>query len=149
MKNDKRIILLDLNYTLVSNQAETRLFRPFSARMEVEEYRAELVDQIKNDYVIIITARPESQKKETLLNLFRKTGWQPQEAYFNDQNADPPAIKESILQRFVFPKHGEEPGQYLALESNPKTRDMYADHGILAIPYAEFLEENKQAGDSQ
>jgi hypothetical protein len=145
----KRIILLDLNYTLVSNQAETRLLRPFSARMEAEEYRTELLDQIKNDYVIIITARPESQKKETLLNLFRKTGWQPQEAYFNDLNAEPPVIKESILQRFVFPKHGEESTQYLALESNPKTRDMYADHGILAIPYAEFLEENKQAGDSQ
>ena len=136
----KRIILLDLNYTLVSNQAETRMLRPFSARMEAEEYRTELLDQIKNDYVIIITARPESQKKETLLNLFRKTGWQPREAYFNDLNADPPVIKESILQRFVFPKHGEEPTQYFALESNPKTRGMYMDHGILAMPYAEFLE---------
>jgi len=131
----KRIILLDLNYTLVSNQAETRMLRPFSARMEAEEYRTELLDQIKNDYVIIITARPESQKKETLLNLFRKTGWQPREAYFNDLNADPPVIKESILQRFVFPKHGEEPTQYFALESNPKTREMYAKHGIRAIPY--------------
>ena len=131
----KRIILLDLNYTLVSNQAETCLLRPFSARMEAEEYRTELLDQIKNDYVIIITARPESQKKETLLNLFRKTGWQPREAYFNDLNADPPVIKESILQRFVFPKHGEEPTQYFALESNPKTREMYAKHGIRAIPY--------------
>ena len=119
----KRIILLDLNYTLVSNQAETRLLRPFSARMEAEEYRTELLEQIKNDYVIIITARPESQKKETMLNLFRKTGWQPQEAYFNDLNVDPPVIKESILQRFVSPKHGEEPDQYLALESNLKTRD--------------------------
>ena len=137
---EQKIILLDLNYTLVSNQAETRSLRPFSARMEAEEYRMELLDQIMTEYVIIITARPESQKSETLLNLFRKTGWQPNEAYFNDLNADPPVIKKFILQRFVFPKHGEEPTQYLALESNPLTRDMYADHGILAMPYADFLE---------
>ena len=37
----KKICLLDLNYTLVGNQAETRMLRPFSRRMEAEEYRRE------------------------------------------------------------------------------------------------------------
>ena len=32
----KRICLLDLNYTLVGNQKETRLLRPFSRRMDAE-----------------------------------------------------------------------------------------------------------------
>ena len=36
----KNICLLDLNYTLVGNQADTRMLRPFSRRMEAEEYRA-------------------------------------------------------------------------------------------------------------
>ena len=38
----KKMCLLDLNYTLVGNQRETRLIRPFSARMRAEEYRTDL-----------------------------------------------------------------------------------------------------------
>lgn len=72
---EKRICLLDLNYTLVSNQMETRMLRPFSRRMQGEEYRSDLLDAIKDDYVIIITARPNYQQKETMENVFKKTGW--------------------------------------------------------------------------
>lgn len=135
----KRICLLDLNYTLVSNQQATRMLRPFSARMQAEEYRTELLDAIKDDYVILITARPNYQAKETLENIARKTGWRPQEFYFNDINAKPPVFKESALRRWVFPKHGKEPTQFYALESNPDTREMYAKYGIHAQPYSTFL----------
>ena len=135
----QRIILLDLNYTLVGNQQETRLLRPFSARMEAEEYRMDLLEAIKDDYVIIITARPDYQQKQTMENVFRKTGWSPKEAYFNDLNAEPPVIKESILKRFVFPRHGTDGSQYFAVESNPKTREMYARYGIKAQPYSVFM----------
>lgn len=76
-------------------------------------------------------------------NIKRKTGWMPQEWYFNDLNADPPTIKESILRRFIFPKHGDTPEQFYAVESNPKTRAMYSRHGITAQPYDIFI---KQAG---
>lgn len=54
MKN--KIILLDLNYTLVSNQQATRLLRPFSLRMAKEEYRKDLLDAIQDNYVVIVTA---------------------------------------------------------------------------------------------
>lgn len=135
----QRIILLDLNYTLVGNQQETRLLRPFSARMAAEEYRMDLLEAIKDDYVIIITARPDYQQKQTMENVLRKTGWSPKEAYFNDLNAEPPVIKESILKRFVFPKHGTDGSQYFAVESNPKTREMYARYGIKAQPYSVFM----------
>lgn len=137
----KRICLLDLNYTLVGNQMETRLLRPFTRRMEAEEYRADLIEAIRNDYVIIITARPDYQMKQTMENIKRKTGWMPQEWYFNDLNADPPTIKESILRRFIFPKHGADPEQFYAVESNPKTRAMYARHGITAQPYNIFIKQ--------
>ena len=50
----KKICLLDLNYTLVGNQAETRMLRPFSRRMEAEEYRLDLIDAIKDGTVTCI-----------------------------------------------------------------------------------------------
>ncbi|WP_417092991.1 helicase RepA family protein [Intestinimonas timonensis] len=108
----KRICLLDLNYTLVGNQADTRMLRPFSRRMAAEEYRADLIEAIKDDYVIIVTARPDYQMKQTMENIKRKTGWQPQEWYFNDINGEPPVFKESALQRFIFPKHGSAGSLY-------------------------------------
>lgn len=72
-------------------------------------------------------------------NVQSKTGWHPQEAYFNDINAEPPAFKESALQRFVFPRHGTCSEQYIAIESNPKTREMYNKYGIRAMPYEQFI----------
>lgn len=137
--NGKRICLLDLNYTLVSNQQQTRMLRPFSKRMEGEEYRQDLIEAVKDDYVIIITARPNYQIRETMENIKKKTGWQPQEFYFNDINGEPPVFKESALKRFVFPKHGDGPEQFYAVESNPRTRTMYAKYGIKAEPYERFI----------
>lgn len=137
---EDRIILLDLNYTLVGNQMQTRMIRPFAARLRAEEYRKDLVEAIRKNRVIIITARPSFQGSQSLENIKAKTGWQPMEAYFNDLNLDPPSIKESILQRFVFPQYGTDGKQYFAVESNPKTRAMYYRHGIPAEPYDKFIQ---------
>ena len=127
----KNICLLDLNYTLVGNQADTRMLRPFSRRMEAEEYRADLIEAIRDDYVIIVTARPDYQMKQTMANI----------------NAEPPVFKESALRRFILPRHGAQNGpegaHYYAVESNPKTRAMYARFGIEAAPYDRFI---KSAG---
>lgn len=136
---EKRICLLDLNYTLVRNQAETRMLRPFSNRLEHEEYRMDLIEAIMHDTVIIVTARPDYQQKETMENVLAKTGWQPQDAYFNDINAEPPVYKESALNRFIFDKYGKDASKYYAVESNPKTREMYHKYGIVAQPYEEFI----------
>ena len=135
----KKICLLDLNYTLVGNQQETRLIRPFTRRLMFEDYRQDLINAIKDDYVIIVTARPKYQMQQTMENLRRKTGWQPAEWYFNDIDAEPPEFKESALRRFIFPRHGQDGALYYAVESNPKTRAMYARHGIQAAPYSAFI----------
>ena len=50
------------------------MLRPFSRRMEGEEYRMDLIDAIKDDYVIIVTARPDYQMKETMENVKGATG---------------------------------------------------------------------------
>lgn len=141
---ENKIILLDLNYTLVSNQQATRMLRPFSLRMAREEYREDLIDAIRENYVVVITARPEYQKQNTLANIWRKMKWYPAESYFNDINAEPPVFKESALRRFVFPKHGSSGSQYLAIESNPRTRAMYAKYGINAVPYEMFIKNCKK-----
>ena len=135
----RRICLLDLNYTLVSNQMDTRMLRPFSRRMEGEEYRMDLIDAIRGDYVIIVTARPDYQRVQTMQNVLKKTGWEPEEVYFNDINAEPHVFKESALKRFIFPKYGTDGAQFYAVESNPKTRAMYKRYGIHAEPYSEFI----------
>ena len=144
-----RICLLDLNYTLVSNQATTKTLRPFSRRLAAEEYRTDLIEAVRGDHVILITARPDRQGEETLTNILRKTGWQPAEAYFNDIDGWPPAFKESALQRFIFPKHGEDGSLYYAVESNPRTRAMYAKFGIVAAPYEAFIREGRSDGGSR
>lgn len=136
---NKKICLLDLNYTLVGNQADTRFLRPFSKRMEMEEYRLDLIEAIKSDYVIIVTARPDYQAAQTIENIKRKTGWLPQEWYFNDINGEPPVFKESALKRFIFPKYGTDSSSYYAVESNPRTRTMYKKYGIPATPYDLFI----------
>jgi hypothetical protein len=135
----EKICLLDLNYTLVKNQMDTRHLRPFTRRMEAEEYRLDLIEAIRKDRVIIITARPAYQMRQTMENIKKKTGWAPAEAYFNDLDADPPTFKESALMRFVFPRNGSDGAQFYAVESNPKTRAMYARYGIAARPYSEFI----------
>lgn len=135
----KRICLLDLNYTLVRNQMETRLLKPFTKRLECEEYRTDLIDAIKDDYVIIITARPDYQRDESIENIKHKTGWIPDEWYFNDIDAEPPVFKERALNTWVFPSHGNDGSAYYAVESNPKTREMYAKYGISANPYDVFI----------
>lgn len=139
IKNGRRICLLDLNYTLVANQLETKMLRPFSRRMEAEEYRTELIEAIKEGYVIIVTARPDKQKVESLMNIAKKTGWQPDEAYFNDIDAYPHIYKESALRRFIFPKYSDDGNKYYAVESNPRTRAMYARYGIEALPFEKFI----------
>ena len=143
-----RICLLDLNYTLVRNQVATKTLRPFSRRLAAEEYRTDLVEAVRGDHIILITARPDRQQEETLANILRKTGWQPQEWYFNDIDAWPPAFKKSALQRFIFPKHGENGSLYYAVESNPRTRAMYAKFGIAALPYEVFIQEGRPGEDN-
>ena len=93
-----------------------------------------------------ISARPERQWEETLTNILRKTGWQPQEWYFNDIDAWPPVFKKSALQRFIFPRYGEDGSLYYAVESNPRTRAMYAKFGIVAAPYEVFTQKGRPSG---
>lgn len=132
--NDERpLILLDLNYTLVGNSAEIRYVRPYQKKIKNEEYREWLVNLIKDYYVIIITARPDYQKIATTASIREKlNGWMPNEMYFQEENDSPPVAKEKLLKKYIFPNHGIK-RSYLAIESNPKTKIMYKSYNIPSV----------------
>lgn len=132
--------LVDLNYTLVGNSpkwGEPRI-TPFSRQIEREIYRQRLVDFLRDKYAILITARPARYREQTLERILSQTGWQPQEAYFAEISATPPEIKEDLLLRYIFPKHGKNGEDFLGIESNPKTRAMYGRYGILSQSQADL-----------
>lgn len=129
------IVLLDLNYTLVSNSDDK--YRPFSTQIEHERYRTDLLREIKDKYVVLITARPAKYTEDTLNSIFSKTDWQPDEYFFNS-GLTPPMFKEQVLLDHIYKDHGKDV-ELLAIESNPKTREMYRRYGVRAMTYLTFM----------
>lgn len=125
------IILLDLNYTLVENSDEK--LKPFNKQIEAEQYRMWLVKLLREHHVILMTARPAQYFAATITSIEEKTGWQPDEAYFNSYGLAPPLAKERMLKEHILPKYGDV--EMLAIESNPATRAMYARYGIRSVKF--------------
>lgn len=131
------ICLLDLNYTLVANS--DRKASPFIDQIRGEVYRADLLDKLKalGWPVVLLTARPASYEAVTLQSIKDKTGWAPSACYFNFLNLPPPLLKQEVLKTRILPQHSA--ADILAVESNPKTRAMFSNHGVRSMPYAEFM----------
>jgi len=131
-----KIILLDLNYTLVANSKQTK--GPYPARIYKQTYEKELIKLIQNNTVILITARPYKYSYETLKHIKEETGFTPDDSYWNigtwEDGMQPHRLKEYWLENAIFDKYGKDPKQYVAIESNKMTRKMYNDKGIYAIP---------------
>lgn len=131
------IVLLDLNYTLaVRKHGERQPFADFARCIEVETYRAWLIDLIREQFVILLTARPDRYRDATLGRILHLHGWSPHEAHFNPERFLRPHLwKQRALLQHIFPRHGEpHPGKYIGIESNPQTRAMYARLGIPSVP---------------
>ncbi len=125
------IILLDLNYTLVANSpAHGTPPERMEKRLMGERYRQWLVELVRQHTVILISARPDRWLVSTLDRIEEETGWRPQDAWFAPPGwRNPPAIKEHLLKTAVLPIHGDH-ARYIAIESNPRTRKMFAGFGI-------------------
>lgn len=134
------IALVDLNYTLVENSPKwgAPKIYPFIRQIEQETYCQWLVDFLRDKYAILITARPQKYREATLERIKLLTDWQPQEAYFAEISATPPEIKEDLLLRYIFPKHGRNGEDYFGIESNPKTRGMYLRYNIESLRAEDF-----------
>ena len=135
------IALVDLNYTLVENSPKwgAPKIYPFIRQIEHETYRQWLVDFLRDKYAILITARPIRYKEQTLARIFSQTNWQPQESYFAGISATPHEIKEDLLLRYIFPKHGKNGADFFGIESNPKTRAMYEKYAITSCNLDRFV----------
>jgi hypothetical protein len=102
-------------------------------RLLDEQYRQWLVELVRSYSVILMTARPETWAIKTLDRIETQTGWRPQHACFAPIGWwNPPAIKQHFLLKRVFPLHGER-ARYIAIESNPRSREMYARHEITCL----------------
>ena len=125
------IILLDLNYTLVANSPKHGTTpERMERRLAGEQYRQWLVELVRPHTVVLITARPVTWMIKTLDRIEQETGWTPDDACFAPRGWwNPPAIKEHLLKKDVFPIHGEH-ARYIAIESNPRTREMYGRYEI-------------------
>lgn len=134
------IALVDLNYTLVENSPKwgAPKIYPFIRQIEQETYRQWLVDFLRDKCAILITARPQKYREATLERIKLLTDWQPQEAYFAEISATPPDIKEDLLLRYIFPKHGRNGKDYFGIESNPKIRAMYLCYNIESLRAEDF-----------
>ncbi|MBC7463558.1 MAG: hypothetical protein H7227_04795 [Actinobacteria bacterium] len=126
---------MELNVALSENFSETKNHSFVNFIALEEKFQLWLIDLLKTEYVIVITARNDRWKEATLKRIFQESGWNPQEALFNDTGIPgkaPPRIKKELMEKYVFPKHGEQ-ANYLAIESNANTRRMYAKLGVKAI----------------
>ena len=133
-----RIILQDLNVALSTNFKEIDKHRPMSNFVEnVEEYRSWIVDLLKHEYVVLMTARSVGYEDLTLSRINDQTGWKPNDWCFNPYgNPDGKGTlrahlaKERYLNEYIFPRYGDDPKRFFAIESNKYTRAMYRSYGI-------------------
>lgn len=132
-----KIILLDLNYTLIANSKEIRTM-PLDKKIKSQKYETDLINLIKDNYVILITASPYRRSHKILRDIKEKTGFEPDESFWNF-GRQPPALKKYWMENEVIPQHGDDEDKYLAIESNPATRRMYKKLGIEARPKGDFI----------
>lgn len=132
-----RIILLDLNYTLISNSWQIRHDR-LPDKIYNRKYEHDLVDLIRDNHVILITASPYYTSFDSLRHIEENTDLEIAESYWNFGKR-PPELKRYWLEKAVIPTHGDDFSRYLAIESNPKTRRMYGEFGIEARPKSDFI----------
>ena len=131
------VILLDLNYTLVANSQHK--VSPFKDQILSEVYRFDLLQKLMSHghTILLVTARPKAYQDITLASIREKTNWVPHSYYFNNGDA-PPESKRKALENHIFPLFGEN-ADFLAIESNPKTRKMYSEYHIRSMTYHEYM----------
>lgn len=132
-----KIILLDLNYTLISNSWQIR-YDKLPQKIYNRKYEHELINLINDNYIILITASPYYTSFDSLKHIEENTDLKVNESYWNFGKR-PPELKKYWLEKAVLPKHGSDPNRYLAIESNENTRAMYAEFAIEARPKSDFI----------
>ena len=132
-----KIILLDLNYTLIANSWPIR-YEKYPEKINKREYEHELINLIKDNYIILITASPYYTSFDSLKHIKENTDLKIAESFWNFGKR-PHELKKYWMKKAVLPTHGDNPDKYLAIESNETTRAMYKKLGIEARPKSDFI----------
>ena len=111
-----KIILLDLNYTLIANSWAIR-FEKFPQKINKRKYEHELIKLINDNYIILITASPYETSYDSLKHIEENTDLKIDESYWNFGKR-PPELKRYWLEKEVLPKHGNYPNKYLVKKTN-------------------------------
>lgn len=127
------MILLDLHRSLITNYNERRV--PFVQQIKNEVYHLDLINALRAEKVLLMSARPMQYRDITLKNILDQTGYQPDFAYFNEFGQAPHICKERLLRKYILPLHQRA----IAIETDPSTRKMYATHGIPSLTAGEYL----------
>ena len=81
----RRIILQDLNVALSSNFREMKSFSTLEEFIsQHEKYRQWLIELLREEFVILCTARSKDFQQITLSRIYSETGWKPNACFFND-----------------------------------------------------------------
>ena len=129
------VILLDLNYTLVSNSYLKKQQRmSYAAKITHEKYRQWLLDLVKGHTVLLCTVRHQRYQVQTLQNIKEETGWLPAASYFNpDPDTWDGGIVKGLYMEHIFSIYGTpQQRPYFAIESANSTKAMYRKHKICA-----------------
>lgn len=136
------LVLLDLNFTLAVVDHQDK--RSLTVRIPQETYRA-WIPALCQEYdatVAITTARPEKYAKATLERILDQLDWEPDSVFFAQTSQGMPHQKKHDNLRRIVNAYGqpnnENTGVWFGLESNPRTRDMYAEYGIDSTPVPKF-----------
>ena len=135
-KVHERIVLMDLNVALSSNFGSMYQYGFEDFIKNHEKYRQWMVELLRPEFVVLITARNIKWALPTLKRIADETEWQPDVALFNDtgyDGADAPRIKEHQMLNHVFKNYGDDPSIYHAIDSNSGTRAMYRRLGIASV----------------
>lgn len=131
-----RIVLMDLNVALSSNFDQMRNFGFEDFVKNQEKYRKWMVELLRPEFVVLITARNIKWGIPTLQRISEQTDWQPDVALFNDTGIDgsnAPEIKEHQLVNNVLKTYGDNLDIYHVIESNANTRAMYRRMGLKSV----------------
>lgn len=132
---EQRVVLLDLNYTLVGNSPAKRQGprRPYREKIGEETYRGWLLDLFADATVHLVTIRRDYYRDVTLERIAEQLeGWQPDAHHFCPRDGmSAPQWKQEVLGAVIFPTYGRGPAAgLLAIESNQETRRMYVRRGV-------------------
>lgn len=124
---------MDLHYTFAIDESWHRGTRLVD-RIPKETYRTWIIElaQENDALVILTTARPENYGRDTLTRIEEVTAWTPDDAFFRQIEAQPHVAKEHNLDRIIA-RYGEPTEDWVAFESNERTRSMYRRRGIKAV----------------